>query len=287
MNNKPIVYINAEFGAGAEIIGCEKAPAVIGEKTPSVKNKTVQTITVDSSNRKDDFVPALTIASQSLADAVITQKQNGNFPIVIGGEHSTGFGTWSGATAGEDEYGILWIDAHFDMHTPETTISHNRHGMTVAGLLGYGDESLMNISYNGAKVKPENMTFIGVRSYEPAERELIEKLGIKVFYASAVRELGFEHCFTEIIDYYQNKGIKFGISFDMDCLDISEITALGTPVDGGLILNDVIETFNKTDMNGLDVLEVVEYNPELDKTGNDIIVVQKVLSCFDNEIEVS
>ncbi len=284
MIDKKIFYIGAEFGSAAEIIGCEKAPSVIANKIPEVKNKIATTIIMDNSKRKLECIDNLVESSKNLASAVYQQKQQNNFPIVIGGDHSTGFGTWSGATKGEGDYGLLWVDAHFDMHTFETSDSSNPHGMPVAGLMGYGDKRLTSIFYNGIKIKPENIAFIGVRSYESKERELAEKLGIKIFYADEVKKTGFAKCFKSVISDFQNKGIKFGISFDMDCLDVQEITAVGTAVEGGLILNDVIDSFNNTNLKGLDVLEVVEYNPQLDKTGNDVNVVKKVLSCFDKSI---
>ena len=132
----------------------------------------------------------------------------------------------------------------------------------------------------GIKVKPENVAFIGTRCYESKERELAEKLNIKVFYAEEVKKVGFAKCFQSVISSFQNKGIKFGISFDMDCLDVQEITAVGTPVKNGLILNDVMDSFNNTNLEGLDVLEVVEYNPQLDKTGNDVLLL--IVACTAN-----
>ena len=284
MIKKEIFYIGAEFGAGAGTIGCEKAPCVISDNIPQVKNKMATMITMDNSKRRKECVDNLAESCKNLARAVYEQKQKNHFPIVIGGDHSSGFGTWSGATKDEGDYGVLWVDAHFDLHTFETSDSSNPHGMPVAGLMGYGDNRLTNILYNGIKVKPENVAFIGTRCYESKERELAEKLNIKVFYAEEVKKVGFAKCFQSVISSFQNKGIKFGISFDMDCLDVQEITAVGTPVKNGLILNDVMDSFNNTNLEGLDVLEVVEYNPQLDKTGNYIKVVKKVLSCFDKNI---
>ncbi|MGB1361038.1 MAG: arginase [Alphaproteobacteria bacterium] len=282
MINKNIVYINSEIGCGAGVKGCEKAPAVLMENIPTLKQKHIATISIDNSKDKLDAIDNITSGCNELAKLVYENKNDSTFPIVIGGDHSTGFGTWSGASKDEDEYGLIWVDAHFDLHTSQTSDSKNIHGMVVASMIGIGDDRLTNIFYNGQKIKPENIIFIGVRCFEKPEQQMAEKYGIKVYYADEVAKVGFKSCFAQAVKSYQDRGINFGISFDMDCLDTSEMTALGTPVKNGLILNDVIDTFNSVDMTGLNVLEVVEYNPDLDNDGKDIVPVKKVLSCFDS-----
>ena len=281
-----IKYILAEIGQCAGIIGCEKAPKLLAEKTTAIGDKVAKTVTAENQARQLDALPHLVQFSGELANAVRDVRTNGLFPIVIGGDHSCGIGTWSGVIEQGEDFGLLWIDAHFDLHTPNSTDSGNLHGTPVATLLGYGDDSIINTSYTGAKVKPENVAFIGIRCFETPEQQLAEKLGVKIFYADEVSEKGFKNCFETVIKTFQDKNISFGISFDMDSLDVSEMTALGTPVENGLILNDVMDAFNTVNLDGLRAVEVVEYNPTLDKTGDDIIPVQKVISCFDKDVKI-
>ena len=284
-----VKYILSEIGQCAGIDGCQYAPKVITESLPIVKENVAYTITAQNKNRGLDATPHSIDFSERLCDAVAHVHETGAFPIILGGDHSSGIGTISGIAksinfkTGED-LGLLWIDAHFDLHTPDTSDSGNLHGMSASTVLGHGLPELVNIGMQGAKIKPENMAFIGIRSFETPEQQLAEKMGVKVFYADDVNTYGFISCFKQIIDMFQSKNIPFAISFDMDSLDISEMTALGTPVENGLVLADIMDGFKNTDLSGLQAVEIVEYNPTLDKTGTDIIPVQKIMSCFDDNI---
>ena len=281
-----IEYIKANIGHCAGVDGCQLAPTAIINATPSIRDKVSHSITPIDENRGADAVISLTDFSHNLSLAVQDVLKSKKLPIVLGGDHSCGIGTWSGAVTQGEDFGLLWVDAHLDMHTLETSDSKNMHGMPVATLLGYGENSLINIRYDGAKIKPENMAFIGIRCFESPEQKLAESLGCTIYYVDEVHEHGFAQCFANVIEGFQHKGIPFGISFDMDSLDVSEMTSLGTPVENGLVLKDVLSAFKSQDLTGLRALEVVEYNPSLDKTGDDIVPVQKVLACFDTDIKI-
>ena len=287
---KKIQYILAEMGQCAGIDGCQYAPQAIAKSLPAVRHNVAHTITAQNHNQNRDrglnAAPHLIDFSHRHAHAVAQVKQSGHFPIVIGGDHSCAIGTFAGAVDEHRDFGLLWIDAHFDLHTPATSDSGNMHGMPVATLMGYGIDELVNTRFDGAKIKPENVVFIGTRCFETPEQKLAEKLGMKIFYAHDVNRQGFQSCLRQATQYFQSKKIPFGMSFDMDSLDISEMTALGTPVANGLILNDVMDGFLNTDLTGLEIVEIVEYNPTLDKTGHDCIPVQKILSCFDRKIHL-
>ena len=298
---KKIQYILAEIGQCAGVDGCQHAPRAIADSLAVVADNVAHTVTAQNPPKKNqrpknhppktqsqglDATPNLIDFASRQADAVAQVRASGYFPIVIGGDHSCAMGTFAGAVNPDTDFGLIWIDAHFDLHTPQSSDSGNMHGMPVATLMGYGVEDLVNTRFDGAKIKPENVIFIGIRSFESPEQKLAKKLGIKVFYVDDVHEQGFQSCFKQAVLSLQHRNIPFGISFDMDSLDVSEITALGTPVENGLMLNDVMDGFLNTDLTGLEIFEVVEYNPTLDTTGNDYIAVQKILSCFDRRIHL-
>ncbi len=283
---KKITYIQANIGHCAGIDGCQFSAQAIVQATPSIQGKIKYSVDSDSSQRGEKGLPALVDFSNTLSAVVRKELDLGNFPIILGGDHSSAIGTWSGAMKEGKDTGLIWIDAHMDAHTLESSASKNIHGMPTAVLMGYGDKRLTSIAYDGVKVKPENIVYIGIRSFEKPEQELLKKLNATIYYANDVRASSFKECLAKAVKTFQDKNIDFGISFDMDSLDISEMTALGTPVADGLILNDVVEGFTTVNMTGLRLLEVVEYNATLDETGNDVIPVQKVLQCFDNDVIV-
>lgn len=282
-----IQYILAEIGQCAGITGCEHAPKVIADNTPTVAQNIAHTITAENITRHWDALPALRDFSNRLANATYDVAQQGYFPVVIGGDHSCAIGTWSGIAQslrenGIPDFGMIWIDAHLDLHTPNTTDSGNMHGTPMAVLLGHGDETLCGIGGKHPKIKPQNATFIGIRSYEKPEQELAEKLGATVYYATDVQQTSFKTCLQNAVSDFQNRNIPFGISFDMDSLDPKHITATGTPVNGGLSLDHVLTTLKSTDLTGLMGAEIVEYNPTLDTPSKqDLKTVQQVLACFD------
>ncbi len=207
-------------------------------------------------------------------------------------------GTWSGVSRylnnsiksdsasanARADFGLIWIDAHFDLHNPETSPSKNFHGMSVSTLLGFGERDLVNIAFEGNKIKPENMVFIAIRSFENAELELAKKLGIKVYFAEKTNKVGFHVCINEAIKHFKQKNIMFGISFDMDCIDKDEITATGTPVKGGLSFSNTVEVLKSIDKSNLIAFEIVEYNPKLDLDFVDLDKVIKIISCIDKNV---
>lgn len=208
------------------------------------------------------------IAAQ-LADRVSRHLQQGDFPLVIGGDHSCAIGTWSGVkrVLGADaRLGLIWIDAHMDSHTFASSSSKNIHGMPLACLLGHGDPRLTGIAGAGPNLLPEDVCLIGVRSFESDEYALLKKLGVRVYFMHEIRRRGLRDVFAEARSLICRHTAGYGISIDLDVLDPAEEPGVGTPVPGGLLRDDVTGALAMAHGDEkLMALEIVEYNPYLDE----------------------
>lgn len=199
----------------------------------------------------------------------ITASEPLHVPIVLGGDHSIAIGTWSGmvnAKNAKGHFGLIWIDAHMDSHTPQTTPSHNIHGMPLAVLLGHGEPSLVNLVSQGAKLNPAHVVLIGVRSFEAGEAELLRKLNVTIYFIDEVNKRGFKAVFEEAVKQVTDKTEGFGISIDMDAFDPSIAPGTGTPEPNGIleveaVVNALIAI---KDNEKFCALEIVEFDPTRD-----------------------
>jgi len=206
--------------------------------------------------------------SQRLAHSVRQSLEAGHLPVVVGGDHSAAVGTWSAVAAalrGRGALGLIWIDAHLDAHTPETSQSQMPHGMPIAALLGHGPPALTQVADLLPKVAPQDLVLIGPRSWESAEAALLEALGVRVMGSDEVARRGFAACIGEAIERVTGRTAGWGISFDLDALDPRDAPGTGTPVAAGLRLDEVSAALHG---RGLDerfaCAELVEYLPALD-----------------------
>ncbi len=189
----------------------------------------------------------------------------GSLPLILGGDHSTAIGTWSGVKAalGSEDMGLIWIDAHMDAHTPETSPSLNVHGMPLAALLGQGEDRFTNLEGICPKLKPENLCLIGIRSFEEGEEDLLAHLGVQVYFMKEVEEKGFAAVFQEVRSKLGTR--RFGLSIDVDAFDPQEAPGTGTREAFGLWFKDA-----KNALYGLAqdpaflALEITEFNPHRD-----------------------
>jgi arginase len=195
---------------------------------------------------------------------VITQRR---FPLVLGGDHSIAIGTIAGLATHYKNLGVIWYDAHADINTPDTSPSGNIHGMPLAVSIGMGDESLVKIGGNVAKIKPENIVIIGARSVDPEERELIKEKGIKVYSMHEIDRVGMSKVIEDSIAYLK-KGQVDGVhlSLDLDGIDPLYTPGVGTPVPGGITYREshlAMEMLAEEEM--ITSSEFVEVNPILDE----------------------
>ena len=206
---------------------------------------------------------------RNLADEVTLALRADEFPVVIGGDHSVAIGTWSGvARALAEPVGLLWIDAHLDSHTPETSYSGAIHGMPLACLLGRGDKRLLNIGIEGTQVSATHTVVLGPRSYEPEELELLQRMQVRIIDSDEILQRGFAACLDEAISIVTGAPAGFGVTIDLDAIDPLLAPGVGSPEPDGLVVYDVVEAMRRIGgLPGLKALEIVEYNPDRDQYG--------------------
>ncbi|MCK1997450.1 arginase [Paenisporosarcina quisquiliarum] len=220
-----------------------------------------------SQNTKLRNLEEVVAANTILANRVHDIIGEGNFPIVLGGDHSIAIGTLAGLADRYDNLGVIWYDAHADLNTAETSPSGNIHGMPLAVSIGLGHEALVNIRDFAPKIKPENVVIIGARSVDPGERDLIKEKGIKVFSMHEIDKLGMSEVMTQTIQYFKDRKVDgVHLSLDLDGLDPLYTPGVGTPVAGGITYREshlAMEMLYASEM--VTSAEFVEVNPILDE----------------------
>ncbi|QHJ69614.1 arginase [Planococcus halotolerans] len=210
----------------------------------------------------------ITEAMEALGEKVQAVTKTGNFPLVLGGDHSIAIGTLAGISPNHENLGVIWYDAHADMNTSETSPSGNIHGMPLAASFGHGHEKLTQIRGFAPKVKPENIVIIGARSVDPGERELIRERGIKVYSMHEIDKMGMDFVIEDSIRYLKEERGTDGVhlSLDLDGIDPLYTPGVGTPVPGGISYREshlAMEMLH--DAGIITSAEFVEVNPILDE----------------------
>jgi arginase len=221
--------------------------------------------------------------SRILAQRVEKSLEENYFPLCIGGDHSMALGSIAGVSSycakNNLELGVIWIDAHADMNTNETTPSGNIHGMSLAASLGVGHDKLINFYGLMPKLKPENTALIGIRSIDPLERELIKKLDLTVYTMSDIDKLGIHRVISRVLKQFQEKMDHIHISFDLDSVDPAVSPGVGTPVPGGLSYRETHLLMESIAECGcMSSLEVSEINPILDDKNKSAIFAADVIA---------
>lgn len=220
-------------------------------------------------NPKLRYLPEITKAATSLADDVTEVLENGSFPLVLGGDHSIAIGTISGVARyfrkENQRIGVVWVDAHGDMNTHETTPTGNIHGMPFAAVLGRGSAELVQVGGDFPKVLPQHAVLVGARNLDRKERGLILDAGISVFTMEDIDRRGIWEVMSEAISIAARETTAFHVSFDMDALDPQVAPGVGTPVRGGLTYREAHTAMELVAASKqLCSLEIVEVNPILD-----------------------
>ena len=202
----------------------------------------------------------------SIAQLAFQQVQNKQRFCVIGGDHSCAIGTWSGAASAlEGDLGLIWVDAHMDAHTFETTYTKNIHGMPVATLLGKGHETLISILTSNPKIKPERLCLIGIRSFEHEESQLLKNLGVTVYTNKDIEKYSLETLLIRAHEQVTRNTAGFGFSIDLDGFDPKYAPGTGTPVGNGIDANDFCRIVSRwANDPKLIGFEIAEFNPHLD-----------------------
>lgn len=205
--------------------------------------------------------------NNNLAHLTYSALNAGNFPFVVGGDHSLGLGSISGVSKYYDDLAVIWVDAHGDINTPETSPSGNAHGMPLAALLGLGHPSMVDLYYDGPKVKPENVYIIGARDLDEGEVKLAKDLNINLYTMDIIDNKGLTPVLDEVIEKVKSSNVDgVHLSFDIDALDEEIVPGTGTPVPNGFSLDEGKEIFEKFLGKGIiNSMDFVELNTELDK----------------------
>jgi arginase len=212
---------------------------------------------------EDKYLNEITQICQAIYSVGQEAIQQGHFPLFLGGDHSIAVGTVA-AVSGGDPIGLIWIDAHGDFNTPETSPSGNIHGMPLAALIGEGHPSLVNVGRPGMKVHPENVVLIGQRDLDPTEKKRLKKSGITVFTMRDIDEQGISSVANKAIMKFAHLK-RIHLTVDMDALDPVEAPGVGTPVPGGISYREahlLMEIL--ADSGKVASMDLVEVNPILD-----------------------
>lgn len=206
---------------------------------------------------------------QQLAEEVDETLATGRFLVVIGGDHSIAIGTWSGvARHMGGRIGMLWIDAHMDSHTPETSYSGAIHGMPLACLLGQGDKRLLEVGLSGGQLDPAHTVVLGPRSYEPEEAEFLARMKVRVFEDDEIHRRGIAPVLDEALAIVTGAEKGFGVTIDLDAINPVLAPGVGTPEPDGLSEPEIFEGLDQVLREPkLLGLEIVEYNPDRDRHG--------------------
>jgi arginase len=268
---RQIELIGAAWGLGGADPGCAQAPEalipLLAEPLARCGANVMLGPTLHppaAERRKEAAVSRL---CGMLAAAVADAMRRGRLPCVIGGDHTCAGGTWTGvARMLQGELGLVWIDAHMDSHTPSTSHTGRLHGMPLAWLLGQADDALYGLATG--VVDPEHVALIGVRSYEPEEKQRLDRLGVRVFHIEEVRNRSLDTVFAEAMNIATRGTAGFGISIDLDAVTPEEAPGVGTPVPDGIAGGELARVLQSVAGSaGLAGIELVEYLPRLDPDG--------------------
>ena len=220
-------------------------------------------VRVRDSLSEENLLKEITTACETTYQLARKAIEDNCKPIFLGGDHSISIGTIGGISH-NDAVGVIWIDAHGDFNTPQTSTSGNIHGMSLSVLAGNGLPELVNIGRKGAKIKPGNVVLIGVRSLDQKERENLKKSGITVYTMRDIDEEGMNVIARKTL-MRLNHLSRIHVSLDIDSLDPVAVPGVGTPVSGGLtyreahLLMEVI-----SDSGQVSSMDIVEINPIID-----------------------
>jgi arginase len=227
------------------------------------------------------FLPEILATCEHIARLVRRALEDGQLPLVLGGDHSIALGSLGGVAAVNGPPGVLWIDAHGDLNRPATSPSGNVHGMALAAALGFAGDAFASEEWPLPSADRTRVALVGVRALDPGERDLIKEHGIRVWTMSHLDRLGIERVMREALDHVAGDN-GCHVSFDMDVLDPRDAPGVGTPVKGGIDYREAHLALELVAESGcLRSLDVVEVNPVLDlRNGTAGLAVELIASAL-------
>src|SRR5580700_3429060 len=215
------------------------------------------------------YLKEITAMCTKHADLVLKTLEAGKVPVVLGGDHSVAAGTVAGVAEfyrrQNQKIGLIWIDAHADMNTPDSSPSGNIHGMPLAAIMGYGPPELTELRGAKPMVQPRNVALVGVRDLDAKERRLIKESGVHVFTMRDIDERGMREVMSEALRFASDETAGICVSLDMDFVDPTDAPGVGTPVRGGVTYREAHLALEMiADSRSMVSFELVEINPVID-----------------------
>jgi len=281
--------IGVASSLGCPIAGTEQAPLAL-QKSGLTEALQTQGIAahwhnVIRSEPASTAIKSLVNLCQRLAENIAEKLLKHQFFAVIGGDHACAIGTWSGVYQARQgkPFGLIWVDAHMDSHTPQSSHSGALHGMPLACLLGYGDDHLKQLAYPGPAIQPQHLCLIGVRSFEPEEQQLLSNLGVRIFTMQEIEQRGMDQVMQEALHIVSAHTDAFGLSIDLDAIDPELAPAVSVSEAGGLQLNELNALLGPLAKKpGFLGMEIAEYNPTLEKDGATARLISTILAASVN-----
>jgi arginase len=278
--------------SAVRVAGLEARLEALGHRVTDGGNIRVEIAeTQAAGDDKARYLKQIAETCNRTAEAVLKTLEEGMTPLVLGGDHSLAAGSISGVAhfyrRQEQKIGVLWIDAHSDINTPETSRSGNVHGMPLAALLGLGPEELGNLFGYAPKISPENTVLIGVRDIDAAERENIRRAGVSEVYTMRdIDERGMRAVMEEALRAAGRGTAGYHVSLDMDWIDPEDAPGVGTPVRGGATYREAHLAMEiLADHGRLLSFEIVEVNPVIDEHNRTAdLAVELACSAFGKKI---
>jgi len=238
-----------------------------------------------SFDTKEKTLPLVTAGLNRLLNCVKHSVENKHIPVIIGGDHASAIGTWAGVTSAlksHGNFGLIWLDAHMDSHTYETSSQGKYggwwHGQPVSTLLGHGLPELKDIGGITPKISPQHLSLIGVHSFEPAEENFVKKNNIRVYYLDEVEKRGFKTVYAEALKRATTGTAGFGLTIDLDCFDPKEAPGVSAIENKGLKAAEVLPIIRSAARHPLfKALEIAEFNPHKDKNNKTRLLIEKII----------
>jgi len=273
------------------VAGLQARIKQLGHQVEDIGNLSVkQPEEMPYGEKRAKYIEEIADACKDLGTAVQKSLEDGYMPLVLGGDHSIAVGSVSGVGAHfrkeKKSIGCIWLDAHSDMNTPETSPSGNVHGMPLSALMGYGTEELYDLFGYKPKIEPQNVALVGVRDLDSHEKKFIKKLGVKAFTMREIDERGMREVMSDALKYAMDDTDGVVVSLDMDFVDPSDAPGVGTPVRGGVTYREAHLAMEMiADSETMVSMEVVEINPVIDEHNRTALLgVELVLSGLGKKI---
>jgi arginase len=277
--------------SAVRVAGLEARLEALGHKVEDAGNIAVA---IPEMKKEGDphakYLREITATCTKHAELVLKTLEAGKMPLALGGDHSIAVGTVAGVAEfyrrQQQKIGLLWIDAHTDINTPESSPSGNVHGMPLAAIMGLGPAELANIFGFSPKVAPENCVLVGVRDIDQIEKENVRKAGVEVFTMRDIDERGMRTVMEEALRMAGRGTAGYHVSLDMDWIDPEDAPGVGTPVRGGATYREghlAMEII--ADHGRMTSFEIVEVNPVIDEHNRTAdLAVELTLSAFGKKI---